>query len=477
MESYPETRDTEEGNKIFLIIVLILSVLIVVLLLLLALGILPIGGAGACECNCGDLGMPPGLCQTPDCTGDACKYVTVEGCCGNGACEADAGETPGNCPIDCMSGIKVVLNGTYLEYEGGELSCPDCVCRDGTSGTPGEPGTNGNGNPGALCICYETDCADKIDNDGDGYIDCDDPDCPCPEGGDCPECPPCDEGSCQDECYPPNEPCKLASGAADGMCIEGVDGCYSCVPETGDEPECQNECICAEDCVMNDGSTGMCTKANDGCCYCRGKELVACESSETPTCGGYCTTDHHCDYISILQRCACVPDNEDDCDDQVDNDGDGYIDCDDQDCAGDPACATPCGQIDDPKYCDVGYCENDEICVPGATYCMCVPETEDDCTDQIDNDADGYTDCEDRDCTEDPACGPVLQIACADASYGSCSIGTCYSGQNMQCIEVRGGCACVPMSEIDCSNRFDDDYDGYVDCDDPDCWYSQDCIM
>ena len=57
------------------------------------------------------------------------------------------------------------------------------------------------------------------------------------------------------------------------------------------------------------------------------------------------------------------------CDDGLDNDGDGDIDCDDSDCSGDPACM------------EMGHCD-----------------------DGLDNDGDGDTDCDDSDCAGDPAC-------------------------------------------------------------------------
>ena len=59
---------------------------------------------------------------------------------------------------------------------------------------------------------------------------------------------------------------------------------------------------------------------------------------------------------------TCSPSSETDCSDNIDNDGDGDIDCNDIDCLGEPSC----------------------------------PEV--DCTDGIDNDADAQTDC------NDPAC-------------------------------------------------------------------------
>jgi hypothetical protein len=52
------------------------------------------------------------------------------------------------------------------------------------------------------------------------------------------------------------------------------------------------------------------------------------------------------------------------------------------------------------------------------------------CTDKVDNDGDGKTDCADPDCASDPACKPI---------------------------------------ETNCTNGIDDDGDGLTDCKDPDC--------
>jgi len=56
------------------------------------------------------------------------------------------------------------------------------------------------------------------------------------------------------------------------------------------------------------------------------------------------------------------------CDDGIDNDGDGFIDCEDLDCESNQNCLV-------------------EICNDG-----------------IDNDGDGFIDCEDLDCESDPDC-------------------------------------------------------------------------
>ena len=57
----------------------------------------------------------------------------------------------------------------------------------------------------------------------------------------------------------------------------------------------------------------------------------------------------------------------------MDDDGDGFIDCDDWDCDDDPACE---GGGDGETECDDG----------------------------VDNDGDGWADCDDWDCEDDPAC-------------------------------------------------------------------------
>ena len=101
--------------------------------------------------------------------------------------------------------------------------------------------------------------------------------------------------------------------------------------------------------------------------------------------------------VLLLVLAGSVPAQEI-CDDGIDNDQDGFTDCDDFDCDGDPACA---GEI-----CDDGI-DNDQ---DGFTDCddfdcdgdpACAGEI---CDDGIDNDQDGFTDCDDFDCDGDPAC-------------------------------------------------------------------------
>jgi hypothetical protein len=77
------------------------------------------------------------------------------------------------------------------------------------------------------------------------------------------------------------------------------------------------------------------------------------------------------------------------CGDGVDNDSDGLTDCDDSDCAADPACA-------------------------------CSPSPED-CVDGIDNDCDGLVDCDDTDCAGDAACTCSANGSSCGADLECCS--------------------------------------------------------
>jgi hypothetical protein len=77
---------------------------------------------------------------------------------------------------------------------------------------------------------------------------------------------------------------------------------------------------------------------------------------------------------------ACATDErdvEEGCTDGVDNDGDGEIDCADDDCLEETAC------LAQPTY-GVGF--------------------ESVCSDGLDDDADGSIDCADADCVNDPSC-------------------------------------------------------------------------
>lgn len=152
------------------------------------------------------------------------------------------------------------------------------------------------------------------------------------------------------------------------------------------------------------------------------------------------------------------------CDDGIDNDGDGWIDCMDPDCS-----MRPCDG--ESSFCIHGSCERFEVI----------------CWDGLDDDGDGYTDCEDPDCdgrlcdTEKSGlclygqCTPY-ELDCAngidddqdghtDCEDWDCNFESCnYEKEGFVC--VSGSCV---QFEVHCADGIDDDMDGFIDCEDPDC--------
>jgi hypothetical protein len=132
-------------------------------------------------------------------------------------------------------------------------------------------------------------CNEGTDNDGDGLIDCMDPDC---EWANCDVGNPCAQGKCSGGmCMPSRELC----------CNDGIDN-------DGDgDTDCAD--LNCEGRICDDG--GLCTEG-EGLC-----SSGACED--------------------VTEMC---------CDDAADNDQDGVADCDDADCAGNPVCMSLQVRID-----------------------------------------------------------------------------------------------------------------------------------
>lgn len=169
--------------------------------------------------------------------------------------------------------------------------------------------------------------------------------------------------------------------------------------------------------------------------------------------------DQNCDRVDL--KCE-------DCDNEVDDDGDGRIDCGDSDCEDDPAC-TECVDEDEDGFCAVSDggddCDDDDADVhPGATE---IPgdgidqdcdgrdeevEREEICDDGIDNDHDSLIDCRDPDCVGTPEC-----TSCTDSDGdGHCSVATGGDDCNDANASVHPG-----ATEI--CDSIDNDCDGSVD--------------
>lgn len=140
--------------------------------------------------------------------------------------------------------------------------------------------------------------------------------------------------------------------------------------------------------------------------------------------------------------------------------------------------------LDGDTDCDDDDCTSDAACNPSI----------ENCTNGVDDDGDGDIDCDDADCNTHPACQTTTEncangvdddgdgdIDCDDAdciAHSSCMVGSenCTNGLDddgdgaVDCMDsdCSNAANCNSLSEV-CDNEIDDDLDGAVDCDDIDC--------
>ena len=168
--------------------------------------------------------------------------------------------------------------------------------------------------------------------------------------------------------------------------------------------------------------------------------------------------DIDCDDSDCAADSYCI---DEICGNNLDDDGDGYVDCDDTECWGDSTC--------DPEDCFNGVDDNNNGLIDcDDSDCWLEPACgAEDCHDGIDNDGDFFIDCEDSDCAADPNCTGGAEICdngVDDDGDGlvDCSDGECWNQPE-----------CIP--EI-CDNGTDDDGDGDIDCSDTECAFFADCV-
>ncbi|MEM7244440.1 MAG: hypothetical protein AAF533_03810 [Acidobacteriota bacterium] len=158
---------------------------------------------------------------------------------------------------------------------------------------------------------------------------------------------------------------------------------------------------------------------------------------------------------------ADMPGPEQNCHDDIDDNGDGNTDCEDVACANDEACLpeSACADEVDNDFDAATDCDDPDC----AASSDCIPEAE--CADGLDDDGDGDVDCDDDECDEDPAC---IELTCDDGvDNDTDGVTDC---DDADCV---GTPACI---ERDCSDGIDDDGDGDTDCADADCSESDDCV-
>lgn len=163
-----------------------------------------------------------GTCETgEDCNTCPADCISGDGVaeCGNGICEVGAGEDCISCPEDCNGKQNGAAKLLFCCGDDGTnpVSCDDARCSEAgrlcddrlpasyCCGDVGCTGIEDGFNCAVDCGLPEMMCSDGLDNDGDGYFDCDDPDC---DG----------DTACAETCLVRGEPCSADSDCCSGAC-------------------------------------------------------------------------------------------------------------------------------------------------------------------------------------------------------------------------------------------------------------------
>ena len=248
------------------------------------------------------------------------------------------------------------------------VDCEDNSCHD--------RGPDGVSGPGAtVCIACAVDpkecplgyaenndytCSDGKDNDGDGYVDCRD-------------------RSCYNTfvCCPNSQPENTEDACSDGLdndCNGYVD-CNDNACKKSTDPKVKEYCenkVCGDKCAASENSIQLCTDGVDNDM----NGYIDCK-------------DRNCESFEV-----CVRLNEDDlveiCNDKVDNDLDGRTDCDDPDCEDDQECEDVEPETGARPSNFALFTDAEKLEVYKNEYRLC--------TDGIDNDKNGKTDCDEYRC-------------------------------------------------------------------------------
>jgi MYXO-CTERM domain-containing protein len=318
------------------------------------------------------------------------------------------------------------------------------------------------------------DCMNGADDDGDGLIDCADPECA--SAGYCsgPE-------ACEDpgviECG------DVASGTTSGGALRYLS--YSCSAEQQIGPEAAYQLI------ANVGSQVTVTLTPTGSAdldlfivpavsttcdpsSCVGSSTNSGNAQEEltftlPPGGTYIVVDSYTESGGAFNLELSCPSTENEiCDNSQDDDGDGDVDCADSDCSSAVNCTAldeECGNGVDDDHDGLVDCD-DPDCV---SYAGCSTGQDEICDNGRDDDGDGFVDCGDSDCLTFSTCQSANEI-CNDGKDND-------DDGLIDCVdpECRTHSACSNVPPEECNNRADDDGDTFIDCADPDCYEDPVC--
>ncbi|MBX7097312.1 MAG: hypothetical protein K1X89_06355 [Myxococcaceae bacterium] len=213
----------------------------------------------------------------------------------------------------------------------------------------------------------------------------------------------------------------------------------TCKVNLGDDKvySCATDADCA-------GGGFVCAPAGGYCCKPSGDEV--CDGIDNDC-------DGRVDNRNVSETCNG---EDDDCDGTVDNGFD--LQSDSKNCG-------TCGHV----------CKAAELCAGGA----CELQKEADCSDGLDNDSNGKTDCLDpacdaRSCGLSCVCGSLgkHEVACANGADDDGDMATDCADDDCLGKSCGAGCQCAAggvKRETSCFDALDNDGDGKLDCGDTDC--------
>ncbi len=256
-----------------------------------------------------------------------------------------------------------------------------------------------------LAAADPEDCTNKVDDNGDGRIDCQDPYCFVLS-----ECVPEDCYNNKDDndnglsdCDDPQ--CSEVTRCLPEDCSNGIDDNEDGIIDCNDA-ECKQLKICQpEDCKngVDDNDNGL-ADCDDP--ECSGLKICAIEICND----GIDNNENNlldCQDPQCSSQIICQPEI---CNDSVDNNANGFIDCLDPQCSMDIHCQIENCQNDiDDNANGLIDCQDPQC----AAALKCQPEI---CNDQKDNNGDGLMDCGDPQCADSELC-----VVTPKSSSDSCS--------------------------------------------------------
>lgn len=430
-------------------------------------------GSEICNVNLGCIaGTPPNCSDNISCTTDSCieatdlcSHVPNNASCSNGLfcdgseiCSDTQGCLPGT-PPNCSDGVACTQDACVESNDTCSHVPVNSICNNGKicdgvetcSANGCVPGTAPNCSDGIFCngdeICNDTlgcrpgparNCSDGVECTVDGCVESNDTCVHAPLNSRCDDAKYCDGA----------ETCDPVFG-----CLEGTP------PNCADNIDCTvDKCVELNDSCSHTESNTLCSNGQ----FCDGKEicdiLIGCYAGLPPDCSDEvgCTNDT---CIEETDSCAHTASNA--------NCSNGLI------CDGAETC-NPVLDCQDgtPLNCnDFIPCTLDS-CSEAAQGCVNAPN-DDICSNGVF--CDGAESCDTI-----IGCVPGAPPVCADAL--TCTTDSCFEPADI-CLNVPNGALCgngvidpgcgeqcdPPSAEV-CNNGEDDDGDGLVDCEDPNCF-------